>query len=174
MNPRPWETLMLLFVSCFFCFAAALLDLFWVCIAMSNDDNVQSSSKHSFTWVGRLGSLSLLHNFQNFHFAHSCSLPVWPDLAKLRQFRKNGQVFGICSKVYFLFGNMMGLLWQIWYIIGLVFIVVNFQISKNNLAIWSHCSLPNIVLTDSSWILMVVKPVNLTTRVRILFSISPK
>ena len=49
------------------------------------------------------------------------------------------QVFGKFSTVYFLFGRMMDLLWQIWNIVWLIFIVANGQISKNNLAIWSHC-----------------------------------
>ena len=39
---------------------------------------------------------------------------------------------------FFLFGKMMSLLWQIWYIIGLIFIVANGQILKNDLNIWSH------------------------------------
>ena len=42
--------------------------------------------------------------------------------------------------VYFLFGKMLSLLWQICEIIGLIFIVVNGQILKNNPTIWSHCS----------------------------------
>ena len=44
------------------------------------------------------------------------------------------------SHCFFLFGKMLSLLWQISDIIGLIFIVANGQILKNNLAIWSHCS----------------------------------
>ena len=33
---------------------------------------------------------------------------------------------------------MLSLLWQIWYIIGLIFIVGTSQILENNLIIWSH------------------------------------
>ena len=33
---------------------------------------------------------------------------------------------------------MISLLWQIWYIIGIIFIVANGQILKNDLTIWSH------------------------------------
>ena len=40
--------------------------------------------------------------------------------------------------VHFLIGKMLSLLWQICDIIGLVFIVANGQILKNNLAIGSH------------------------------------
>ena len=40
--------------------------------------------------------------------------------------------------VYFLSGKMLSLLWQIWYIIALIFIVANCQILKNTLTIWSH------------------------------------
>ena len=42
--------------------------------------------------------------------------------------------------VYFLFGKMLNLLWQICDIIGLIFIVAHGQILKNNIAIWSHWS----------------------------------
>ena len=35
---------------------------------------------------------------------------------------------------------MLSLLWQIYDIIGLIFIVANGQILKNNLTIWSHWS----------------------------------
>ena len=40
--------------------------------------------------------------------------------------------------VYFLFGKILSLLWQICDILGLIFIVANGQILKNNLIIWSH------------------------------------
>ena len=40
--------------------------------------------------------------------------------------------------VYFLFGKTLSRLWQICDIIGLFFIVVNGQILKNNLTIWSQ------------------------------------
>ena len=45
-------------------------------------------------------------------------------------------VIGKFLTVYFLFGKMLSLLWQIWYIIGLIFIVANGQILKNNLTIY--------------------------------------
>ena len=61
---------------------------------------------------------------------------VWPDLAKFCHFGKTLQVKFL--KVYFLFGKVLSLLWQIWYIIGLNLIVGNGQILKNNLTIWSH------------------------------------
>ena len=38
----------------------------------------------------------------------------------------------------FLICKMISLLWQIWYIIGIIFIVANGQILKNDLTIWSH------------------------------------
>ena len=65
-------------------------------------------------------------------------VPVWPDLAKFRHFVKSLQVFGNFLTVYFLFGKMLSLLWQICDIIGLIFNVANVQILKNNLTIWSH------------------------------------
>ena len=63
---------------------------------------------------------------------------LWPDLSKFRQFGKTLQVFGNFSTVYFLFGKMMDLLWQIWNIVWIIFIVAKGQISKNNLTNWSH------------------------------------
>ena len=63
---------------------------------------------------------------------------VWPDLEKFRQFGKTLQVFGKFLTVHFLFGKILSLLWQICVIIGLVFILENGQILKNNKAIWSH------------------------------------
>ena len=47
-------------------------------------------------------------------FSHS----VWPDLGKFCHFGKILQVFGVFWAVYFLFGKMLSLLWQICYIIG--------------------------------------------------------
>ena len=51
--------------------------------------------------------------------------PVWPDLAKFRHFGKSLQVFGQFLTVCICFGKMLSLLWQIWDIIGLIFIVLN-------------------------------------------------
>ena len=42
--------------------------------------------------------------------------------------------------VYFLFGKMPSIFWQIWAIIGLIFIATNSQKLNNNLTLWSHCS----------------------------------
>ena len=64
--------------------------------------------------------------------------PMWPDLAKFRHFGKSLQVLGKFLIVYFLFGKMLSLLWQICDIIGLIFIVANGQILKNNITIRSH------------------------------------
>ena len=54
-----------------------------------------------------------------------------PDLAKFRHFDK-------ILKVYFCFGKILNLLWQMFCINGLIFIVTNGQILKDNLTIWSH------------------------------------
>ena len=53
--------------------------------------------------------------------------PVWPDF---RHFGKSLHVFGKIFPVYFLFDKMLKLLWQICYISGLIFVVVNGQILK--------------------------------------------
>ena len=57
---------------------------------------------------------------------------VWPDFAKFLH-------FGKLLMVYFLFGKMLSLLWQIFDIIGIIFTVANGQILKNTITIWSHC-----------------------------------
>ena len=44
------------------------------------------------------------------------------------------------STVYFFLGKMLSLLWQICDIIELILIVINGQLLKNNLNIWSHLS----------------------------------
>ena len=66
-------------------------------------------------------------------------LSVLPDLAKFRHFGKNLKVFGHFKKLYLVFGNLLNLLWQIFYATGQIFIVVNGQKMKHYLAIWSHC-----------------------------------
>ena len=68
--------------------------------------------------------------------------PVWRDLAKFRHFGKSLRVFGKFVTFYFIFGEILSSLWQICVIIGLIFIVANGQILKNNLTIWSHCDPP--------------------------------
>ena len=42
-------------------------------------------------------------------------------------------------RVYSVFGKILHLLWQYFYAIESIIAVVNDQILKNNLAIWSHC-----------------------------------
>ena len=69
---------------------------------------------------------------------HFKSPSVWPDLAKFRHFGNILQVFGKFLTVYFLFGKIVNLLWQICYTSGLIFIVANGPILKYNLTIWSH------------------------------------
>ena len=66
------------------------------------------------------------------------SRQVWPDLAKLCHFGKILLVFSNFLKVYFLFGKMLSLLWQLCFILGLIFIVTNGQILQINLTVWSH------------------------------------
>ena len=86
----------------------------------------------------RFWARGVLNSF-NYFKGLETSLPelgfwisVWPDLAKFRL-----QVVGQYFTVYFLFGKMLSLLWQIFDIIGIV-LWSNDQIFKNNLTIWSH------------------------------------
>ena len=97
------------------------------------------------------------------------SQTVLTDLAKYRHFGKRVQVWQILM-VYFLFGKMLSLLWQICDVIGLVFIVANGQIFINNLTIWSHCSQMTAVReikvckAELTFISFFVKCVNIFTR----------
>ena len=64
--------------------------------------------------------------FKSFCFAVSL------DLAKFRHFGKSLQVFVKIMTVYFLFGKMLSLLWQICDVVGLIFRVLNGQILKKS------------------------------------------
>ena len=78
---------------------------------------------------------------------------VWPNFAKLLQFGKTLQVVNNFLTIYFLFGKMLSQIWQIWYIIGLILIVVNGQILKNNLTIrsqWSSRTIDQRILTEGT------------------------
>ena len=69
---------------------------------------------------------------------------MWPTssvtrLGEIRHFGKIFKVLGNILTVYLLLGKFSGLLRQISYAIGQIFIDVNGQMLKNNLATWSHC-----------------------------------
>ena len=92
--------------------------------------------KFWLTLVRRKGSSTLIESIQSRVGQNRCQA-MWPDLAKIRHFGKS-QVFCNSLTVYFLFGKMLSILCQICDIIGLIFIVSNGQILKNNLTILSH------------------------------------
>ena len=79
----------------------------------------------------------------------TASYLVWPDLATFCRLGKSLQVFGKFLMVYLWFGKMLSLLWQISDIIGLIFFVVNGQVLKNNVTIWSHCKKPSLSRNES-------------------------
>ena len=83
----------------------------------------------------------ILAETEDRYFIHSCSSSSSnvTRFGKIRHFGESLQIFGQFLTVYLLFGKMLNLLWQICDIIGLIFIVGNGQILKNNLTIWSHC-----------------------------------
>ena len=60
----------------------------------------------------------------------SRSVSVWQNFQSLGQF----------LRVYLLFGKILNRHWQFSYAIGQLFIGINGQMLKNNLAIWSHWS----------------------------------
>ena len=53
---------------------------------------------------------------------------IWPIWQKFK-------VFGNFLTFYFLFDKIMSIPWKI---VGLIFIIANGQILKNNVTIWSH------------------------------------
>ena len=59
---------------------------------------------------------------------------------RFRHFGKKLEVYGNIFKVNFIFVQVLNPFWNNFYALGQVFIVVNGQILKNNLAIWSHWS----------------------------------
>ena len=81
-------------------------------------------------------------------------LAVWPDLAKFYHFGKILLIFGKFLTVFFLFGKMLNLLWQICYITGIVFIIANGQILKHNLTIWSHWSIVRKHIVASRYLIL--------------------
>ena len=63
--------------------------------------------------------------------------PVWPGLVKFRHLDKLSNFFGKLLRVYFVFGKIFNIFWQLKKF-GQIWVVVSSQIMKNNLAIWSH------------------------------------
>ena len=61
---------------------------------------------------------------------------------------------------------MLSLLWQIWYIIVLIFIVADGQIKKYNLVIWSHCPSATLSLSQTNWRELQI---NFSCEMRILY-----
>ena len=83
-------------------------------------------------------------NNNNFCRPKEWTYQMWPTssvtrLGEIRHFGKIFKVLGNILTVYLLLGKFSGLLRQISYAIGQIFIDVNGQMLKNNLATWSHC-----------------------------------
>ena len=67
--------------------------------------------------------------------------PVWPDLAKFHHFGNNFKVFGQLLKgLLTIWQNIwrLNLHCQIFYAFGQIYILINGQILKNILPVWSH------------------------------------
>ena len=86
---------------------------------------------------------------------------VWPDLAKFRHFGNFFKEFGNFKKLYFLLGNLLSLLWQIFPLLG-NFHCWKWPKMKHNIAIWSHwlprsfaCILPVKYFTSPKIILEI-------------------
>ena len=103
--------------------------------------NIRSSQENDFPlFRGYLfpGNDTTLPLFCQKTNNHASSETVWPEMAKFRHFSKSLVVNGKFLTVYFLFGQMLSLLWQTSDIIGQFFTVTNGQILKNNTIFWSH------------------------------------
>ena len=120
------------FVVPFGLFPFSAFEFFWfnffVRIDLSKSQNVLS------TFSRVLADVSIYATFHESAWKH-----FWTCLISVTRFGEILQVFGIFLRVYLLLGKMLSLLWQFCDIIGLIFIVENGQILKNNQTIWSHC-----------------------------------
>ena len=67
-------------------------------------------------------------------------------MPKFHHFGKILRVFCNFLRVYFVFGILLTLFGQIWYVIAQIFIDVNGQKMKKSLAMWSHCQRKNYFL----------------------------
>ena len=61
---------------------------------------------------------------------------IWQNFARFGRIFK---VLGNFGGNYLLFGKILELLWQVLRNTGRIYVHVNGQMLKNNLAIWSHC-----------------------------------
>ena len=126
------------FVVPFGLFPFSAFEFFWfnffVRIDLSKSQNVLS------TFSRVLADVSIYATFHESAWKH-----FWTCLISVTRFGEILQVFGIFLRVYLLLGKMLSLLWQFCDIIGLIFIVANSQILKNNLTIWSHCLFFNLL-----------------------------
>ena len=79
-------------------------------------------------------------NYKSFLSKIRCHRsPVGPDLAKFHDFGKIVKVVGNILRVWIIVGNILNLPWKIYHAIWQIFISLNRQILKNNVAICSHC-----------------------------------
>ena len=84
-----------------------------------------------------LHHLSGKTEIRQFPLKKTLSETLWPDLAKFRHFGKTYSDFGKILMVYLVFGKILTLLCQEFYVIGRIFIAVNGQILNSYQAIWS-------------------------------------
>ena len=104
-------------------------------------------SKLFFDYFSILYNILSLSYVQTLSYSPSVSLTISVTrFGKISLLLQILNIFGKILMVYFLFGKMQSLLWPICYSIGLIFIVANDQILKNNPTTWSHC-LPFTIYT---------------------------
>ena len=90
-------------------------------------------------WGGRKGKILRRRSVcRRLRSVASGFRAVWPDLSNFRHFGKSLPVFGKFLTVHLLLGKILSWRGQIFGIIGLIFIIANGQILKNNLSIWPH------------------------------------
>ena len=124
-------------------------------------------------WETSVGTFYILWpHFAKFRFSRdkccSCSCcffvqiylgPVWPDLAKCRQFGQILNQFGYILRVYLVFGTILQVPCQLLYAFGLMFIVVNSHKMKKQ--IWHLVTLPRTVACLNAQVGLEIDPDNL-------------
>ena len=92
--------------------------------------------------IDRSAARKIVRLFSHLLTFVSSSPPAWSKLAKFRHFGKIVKLFDKLSKHFLILWHNFEPSFEKNYAFGPVGIVVNGQILKSNLAIWSHCSPP--------------------------------
>ena len=114
------------FPVCHLCSLVFAHSLLWTCAAAAGDCKIivanlnNPNARHNRRVIAKRWLICWTMNSSVTRFGEF--LPLWQKCQSLGQF----------LRVYFLFWKILGLLWQICYITGQIFIVANGQILKHN------------------------------------------